>query len=80
MQKFDVVEQDKTEFTQRFPTVKFLHGEATKFNSDNHVVFYRSFELSTNSVGSEEVSLRYRKLCVCTGGEPNGVVPKLDCG
>ncbi|XP_075264138.1 uncharacterized protein LOC142356023 isoform X3 [Convolutriloba macropyga] len=79
MQKFDVVEQDKTEFTQRFPTVKFLHGEATKFNSDNHVVFYRSFELSTNSVGSEEVSLRYRKLCVCTGGEPNGVVPKLDC-
>ena len=77
MEKFDVIEQDKSEFQHRFPTVNFVHGEVMNCDIAEKEVFYRNFckdaELKVESV-------QYKKLCLCTGGQPNVVLPKFDSG
>ena len=76
MEKFDVIEQDRSEFQERFPSVKFIHGEASRFDSISKELYF----LAQAGDSSDHGILKYKKLCICAGGVPNMVLPESSLG
>lgn len=57
--KFDVIEKNSESFSDSHPTLRIIHDPVVSINSSKHTV-------STES----GFTVRYKKLCVCSGGIP----------
>ena len=77
MEKFDVIEQDRSEFQDRFPSVKFIHGEVIRFDAMSKEVHFCG---QNDANIAEQGILKYKKLCVCSGGVPNMILPTSELG